>query len=569
MAYVNPGTGTDYLNLSQDPVVSPIVNTWIANVKANGGSLTDIHIGKVNAFLKGLNQLGLLSKCTYFNPCMGNNWQAAVTNVINVTGTTYMTTSGTFDDSYFNEKFGWILPASTTINTGYNPVGQSISTFISCQGFSQNISNSTLRFSGSNTHSILKTNDQGAAYYTQGRSALNGSFQVLTNIQGNHILYQSVAGVQWYIDGVLYSSNTTTTAGTFPSGNFSINVSYNSYNMYFNATLSGASFPVLHKLIDALNSGVGRITAMPTTAHILAEGDSITASYNSAGGLLSPLYLTTLTQTLKLSPNTWNFAQLAVSGKLAETMLTDATGNTQGYNTYNFATGQQNIYLYMGGTNSIGNGTIRTADDVYTNLIVPTLRNRVAAGYTPIIETLPLSNSSYTGFLTGGLANYNSTTLGAKRLNYLIKTDPNNYNGVNAYTVVPTDERPEAASSTNTTYFQDGLHPTVAFNALRVPGVAQRLNAIIGNKSVPLNYFVSPIPQVVTTAITGTRDYRNYELGVGSSFVVPDAQIFVGMEYILTNTSGGNISVTGGVTATIATGTTVKYRSNGVSWTTM
>lgn len=534
------------------------VQTFLANVIANGGSVSPVELNAATYFLQGLVAIGISANCVYANLGLGD-YLAAQTNLIYQSTNKYCTGVGaSLTQANWNRYSGWrvLTGGVTQVNTNFNVSGYSIAAFTTVCGLSGNSNNTSVALFGYTTaHGLIKTVDNFGFSYAQfqGKTGIPDPFDAFSNSQGNHILVQGAAGCQWYKDGVQVGASTTAATGTMGSNNILIGGNSVVYGMCFNKSLSLSEAQQLNDLLVGVQAMLGRPSFKLNLKSIIFEGTSQTASYVPPFATYSPKYPTQVLTAIKnISVTNTLVGMPALSGKTSATMLTEATANAEFYNTGNYSIDRQNVFIYEGGINDIGNGSVLAADFVYDTYIVPYLQNRIAAGYTVLIETIPsfAGNCTYTGFAVGGLTNYNSASLGSRRLNYRIKSDPRNYNGVNAHGVILSDEVPEFQVATNTTYFQDGLHYTGAGSTgaapIRARLVANQIDRTLGRKIYSLGEYQSEIPQYITADIAPAssstqasyRTFKNYTLAGTFNFTLPDPMLFFGTEYVLTNVSG-------------------------------
>jgi len=552
------------------------VQTFLTNVIANGGSVSPVELNAATYFLQGLGKIGISANCVYANLGLGD-YLAAQTNLIYQSTNKYVVGVGaTLTVNNWDRLTGWRVPSGgvTQVNTNFNVSGYNIAGFTTVVGLSGNSNNTSVALFGYTTsHGLIKTaNSFGFSYAQfQGKTGIIDPWDGLSNSQGNHILVQGAAGCQWYKDAVQVGASTSASTGTMGSNNILIGGSNVIHGLCFNKALTLGESQQLDALLSAVQAMVGRPTLKTTLKSIIFEGTSQTASYVPPFSTYSPRYVTQVLTAIKNITVTNTLVGMpAISGKTSATMLTEATADTKFYNTGNYNSNTENVFVYEGGINDIGNNSVLAADFVYDTYIVPCLQNRIAAGYTVLIETIPSfgGNCTYIFGAVGGLANYNSVSLGSRRLNYRIKSDPRNYNGVNAHGVILSDEVPEFQDATNTTYFQDGLHYTGAGSTgsapIRARLVANQIDRCLGRKIFSLGEYQSEIPQFITADIvpassstqSSYRAFKYYSLAGTFNFTLPDPMLFYGTEYILTNISGTQTivgTVDGAVNPTLST----------------
>ena len=529
------------------------INTWLANITANGGSISPSQLGAGLYFLNGLNQIGILSNCVFANLCIGNDVNAASSNLIYQGANKYMTgVGGTLTSSNFDAKKGWQIGSGgvNSINTNFNLSGYSASAFTTCFGSSLNSNSTTAALFGFSGHGVLKTQDQygfGAAQFSGRSGVIAGGFEALYNNTGDHILVQGSGVLNWYVNGVIYGTVADAGVGTLVSNTIQVYSNNVTYSISFNKALSSSESSKLQIIIEGFNSLSGRSSNMLNVKSIVFEGSSISASYVPPYYNYSPRYVTSVLGSIgNIDINNTLSSQLAIGGQTVQQMYNSAISNTRYLNTNNFNNKQNNVIVIEPGPNDIGGATLDNADHVYDTYLVPMCRNRIAAGYTVVLQTT-LDSILYSGYGTAGKANANSQSLGLRRLNYRIKSDPNNYNGVNAHGVVMYDEIPEARLLRNATYYQDSLHPT-AFMGQTVwaPVTAAEIRRAIGRKTTNLQSYQSEIPQYITAdiapayngAITSYRAFKNFIMAGSFNFTLPNAMQFFGTKYTLINYSG-------------------------------
>jgi len=527
------------------------VQNWLSNIVSNGGSISPSQLGAGLFFLNTLNQLGIAANCVYANLCLGNNYQSAVANIIYQGENKYLTGIGrAIGTSDFNPQKGWSVGSGlTNIETNFNVLGYSASAFTTVSGITDNTNYTGGNIFGFNSHGILKTQDRYGFSVAQfsGRGNVQGPFEAMSNIKGDHVLVQGAGVLDWYKDGVLFGTANEATTGTLTSNTLKISANNITYTLAFNTALNSGQVSILQRTLNGLNTLSGRASNKLDISSVVFEGSSITSSYVPPFFEYSPKYISTVIDSIgSIDTDNTQVCQLSLSGQTVVGMYNSAIENRRLLNTNNFNNKKQNVIVIEVGPNDIGNAPYPSADSIYDTYVIPMCRNRIASGYTVLLQTT-LNSINYAGYGALGNANANDAMLGLRRLNFRIKSDVNNYNGINAHGVVLFDEIPEALNPNNSTSYQDGLHPTPFLGStVWAPVTAREIRRAIGRKQTDIGNHQSEIPQYITAdiaptyngAITSYRQFKNYILSGTFSFTLPDPMLFFGMKLILKNKSG-------------------------------
>ena len=528
------------------------INNWLTNITANGGSVSPSQLGIGLYFLNGISQIGILNNCMFANLCVGNNVQAAASNLIYQSTNKYMTgIGGPVGSANFDTKRGWqINNGTTSLNTNFDVLGYSSTSFTMVHGNSTNSNNTTGNLFGFSSHGILKTQDAfgfSVVQYAGRSNAVIGGFNAIYNSTGDHVLVQGSGVLNWYLNGLLNGTVADSGSGTLPTNTLKVQSNNITYCMAFNIALTAGQAAQLQSVLDGINTLSGRNSNILNIKSIVYEGSSITSSYVPPYNEYYPKYITSVNNSIgAVDVNNTLSAQISVSGQLASQMYNNAINDLRLLNSNNFNNKQNNVIVIEPGPNDIGGATLDNADHVYDTYVVPMCRNRIAAGYTVILQTT-LNACNYSGYGTTGNANCNDPALGLRRLNFRIKSDVNNYNGINAHGVVFFDEIPETQDYTNTLYFQDGLHPTQLLGTtIWSPITALEIKRAIGRRTTNLGTYQSEIPQYITAdivpsysgSVTSYRQFKNFIMSGTFNFTLPDPMLFYGVQYILTNKSG-------------------------------
>ncbi|WP_207425706.1 hypothetical protein [Pedobacter sp. SYSU D00535] len=542
----------------------PVITSFISRVNSKGGTLSSIHIGALKYLVAELKRINIWKNCIYCAPVLGSDYLAAESLLVNQDEKMDLVyTSGVRD-------YDLIYGLGNNYKMGFNPKGLSISDFTSVNCFSANTNSTVNRLVGSNEHGLLKTADQyGIATFTsQGKLSPPPIHEGQFNPTGDHICVQTPNSVDWYWNGRLYSSINSPHTGVFPDDEFEIRCRNSILHLYFNKALSINEILVLSNIIKGYNSLLNRYNTK-NFKRVTFWGDDQTDSYVSNFQRYFPRYSTRVLNSLyTYGVENALCTNLSGFGKRVEAMKTDAESNIKLLKTQNHSKENYNIHVLMAGILDLADGL--TADVIYNNYLVPIMQSYTSIGATFIVETLP-PYAELNGWSASQKQNYNDPNSGVKRLNYLIKSDERNYNGVNAYTVVLTDELPEAQDPFDTTYFSDGLHYTPTFADIRARLVSKAIINTEGNKPFKLSKHTGDSLQNVTANFTPDRKYKNFICNAGITVTLPDPRIYIGIDYFFKNGDGSAITLAGTVEGVTNRQLTTQYesiriQSDGLAW---
>lgn len=288
---------------------------------------------------------------------------------------------------------------------------------------------------------ILTTTVNGSSY--TGLYAPDGSWNIVIN-DG------SVLKGRYHPCGALNAVIVSDPSAPAMAANGSLNVVSNA---------SGGYSPVTN-----LGGGVAAVVPLG----IVFDGDSITAG-QSANTVPYPTYFSTLTAVRNKN--------LGVGGQTMSTMNTNYAANVAPL----FATGLRDTLSILAGTNDIPAG----ATDLTLRATIQSYCGKArTTGFRVYVGTIISRNDAgWNATLEGYRVAYNTWL----KANYASFCDG----------VIDFDATPQSTDPSNTTWFQDGLHPTNALAELFAGAVRSRL-------SVPLSSFAfNP------TVPTGSATFSN------------------------------------------------------------
>lgn len=455
---VSSGSST----VSGSTQLDPLVSTYLTNVAAASGTVSASSVAVINEMVKGVRNDGLLSLIKDWHFPVGE-FNASAVKLVTATGTNtvvytnYTSTNWTETGPNRGLASGG---TSYTVSSGVNaavlsPTNASL-VYIRTGGAAAN--NGTVNSFGA-------PGGFGTLGFSQAADSPTGGYS-LTFCGGNSTVFPNAfqyyrvgiwggtsgtSALSIYINGTKLA-NTTAASGTFTSGVIQEAAGPNAvYGGYVIAgALTDAQQNRLAYWLNKATSALGCNFGGPVYS-IQFIGDSLWQGYTVGFGQLSSTAFAQLSGTKGLSDFNVNSWMKGVVGQTAGTI----NSNIVIYqNIERTALGKNIIGLWECTNDMLNAGA--SAATAFASLKTTCSGLKAVDPTCKIIVTTLFPSTTYA---VSGSANYNSQV---GTFNASILTDPTLTNGTVANGIVRLDNVPQFQDTTNTTWFQDGLHPTQA-----------------------------------------------------------------------------------------------------------
>lgn len=437
--------------------IDPIATEWEAAALAKGGVVDAEEKSLVSDFYKGLRKAGVLERVLRSNLYVGD-FIAAQVPQIQGGGTEVETLNGVTSENY-NESEGFSLSAqgSLSIDSGLNAntlPADNVSLFLSRRGVDDPATTKNLAGTDTvwNQLGLIRGNAGRSGGYTFSCAAGNvtHSGAWLFRALGVLSLDSGPNGLRIFKNGHECGRGIASGPGTFDSNTlrFTNPVGNNVCGYLVGRSMTDTEHREVSRLWLELNTALGR-TYVDASRRVLCIGDSLTYGYGPSFTQVASHYIDQLAATRGWTAENSDVFQLGVSGQTAEEMAGSTLLST--YTDRHYALSPENVAIVWAGTNDLINNNRSAAQALgYLETICTGLR---AAGFRVIVATL-FPSTTYAATYT---ANYNAQ-VGA--VNTALTTESRWTDGTLANAVARIDLATEYQDTTNTTYFQDGLHPT-------------------------------------------------------------------------------------------------------------